>query len=274
MNNFLYFGTPVDQFLTYYKDIHVPFEKDQRIQTLLPLHFAAIRVIAVSSFTALAALKLFSTIWTVTIVTIAGATATGWLIYSNFLRNDPITEAFYKIVGGRDKFNRLPVIEFNQVDPVSDELYTIAWSDLDRPIYKGKISGDRNIIIVKGLSRDRKIKAIFSFIERTSFEDIHFPENLREIFHTLIQVITMLFIGVNRWSGEKKSSTELITGRFSKEVISLSVDGEIYQKKAIPFTANDESTMENGHQQISILSSLSTDEANEFFVQLHVHNDN
>ncbi len=173
--DFLYYHTPPNQFKENYGNFQAPFNS-KKIFTQLPKNIVAIRVVATLAFTALAALKLSATIFCWPIV-VAGVAFAGWNIYFHLLSKDPLMETFYKIVGGKNKFEELPNINLAQAphEKVCEAIERLNWNDLDQPIYQTKTLDGRHIVIIKGLSREKEgphkrdhTKGVLAFVEKLS----------------------------------------------------------------------------------------------------------
>lgn len=134
MNNFLCYNTPVDQFQTHYINVQFPF-KAEDIVTQLPKNIAAIRAVAITAFTGLIAFKLAATVFCWPVV-IAGVAFAGWPVYSHLCSKDPLMDAFYKISGGRDKFEQLPEIQLRQNpnEKISEAIRRLNWNELEHAI--------------------------------------------------------------------------------------------------------------------------------------------
>lgn len=196
----LYYRTPLDQFPTYYgpDSLKAPFEMGKRIFTQLPKNIAIIRSIAVLAYSALAASSLQSSLarWSVAVI---GLSFAGWTIYSHLVRKDPLVEAFYKIVGGEARFEKLPEIQLVQApnEKICEAIRKIKWEVLKRPIYKAKTLDGRHIIIVKGLSRTTdfpglncQTKAVWAFMEKVGPKDMpRRISNLSELGEAILEGI-------------------------------------------------------------------------------------
>lgn len=193
IDNYFCFNTPKDQFEKYYPNFKLPFASGKQITTQLPKMAAVIRVIATLVFTAYAVIALSSPVWRWTAV-VAGLAFSGWTIYANLLRKDPLVETFYKMVGGKENFEKLPVLESPDL-ALTESTKRPEWKDFDMPIYRIKTSDGRRGIIVKVLSRNiewtshmggfvqvnAQIQGIFAFIEKINFDDWR-PSNERSLF--------------------------------------------------------------------------------------------
>ncbi|MBA2367409.1 MAG: hypothetical protein H0V82_00110 [Candidatus Protochlamydia sp.] len=198
MNNFLYFKTPISDYPVYYPNIQTPFVTGKEIFTQLPNNIAIIRTIAIIAFTSLIVLNLKTTIFCYT-AALAGIVLAAWTIYSHLLSTDPLIESFYKITGGKDRFQALP--EINLVQAPNEKIYLaigrINWEELNHQIARSKTLDGRNVIIIKGLSRNQEnlfmngpTKTVLAFIEKISPNDsasqlVFFSESVYIILHAI-----------------------------------------------------------------------------------------
>lgn len=246
MNNFLYYETPASDYARLYPNIQMPFQAGKDILTQLPKKIVVIRAIAVAAFASLYALKLSATVfcWPVAIVGIGFA---GWTIYSHLLAKDPLVEAFYKIARGKERFEALPEINLGQGpdEKIFRAIKRINWDHLNQPIARTRTLDGRNVIIVKGLSRNNEgliiraqTKAVLAFIEKANPEDF-------ESTHT---------------NFEKQ---------FSDIMEALVVTAENNN-----FAYSSSASSDSGHQSVrheyEIRPSISRDMANEFFAQFAI----
>ena len=180
MNALLHYGTPADQYVPNYGERRLFSENEKKITTQLPKNIALIRIATTAAITALLAVKLQATIFCWPVVVI-GAAFSGWTAYSHLLSKDPLTEVFYRIVGGKDRFEQLPEIRLEQ-DP-NETLCTaigkLRWDNLDHPIYKTTALDGRNVVVVKGFSRTpqgllgAQAKSILVFVEKVGPDDVY-----------------------------------------------------------------------------------------------------
>jgi len=78
---------------------------------------------------------------------------------------DPLEQAFYKITHGKENFNRLPKIPF-------DDVRKIDWETLDHPMSRSETSDGRKILIVKACPQEMVIiKQIFIFAQQKNSRD-------------------------------------------------------------------------------------------------------
>jgi len=201
MNNYLYYNTPAEQFQTCYGNIQSPFSSD--VTTQLPKNIAAIRAVAALALTGFVAFKLASTVffWPAVVVGVAYA---GWTIYSHLCSKDPLSEAFYKICGGKDKFEQLPEIELEQKpnEKIATVISNLNWDELEHPVMKTKTLDGRNIIIIKGLTRNRETrlfsicqtKGVLAFVEKLGPCDVHrVISNLPELAESIMFAVCFPF---------------------------------------------------------------------------------
>jgi len=190
MNNYLYYETPASEFQKHYNDFKFPFES-QVITTLLPKNIAVIRSIATLALTGLVCFSLATPIFCWPIA-IAGTAYAGWTIYSHLCSKDPLVEAFYKIAGGKDKFEQLPEIQLEQKtgEKLSVTIGNLKWNELEHSIAKAKTLDGRNILIVKGLTRYDQgtcnVKGTLAFVEKLGPYDV--PRSMTHV-HELVYSI-------------------------------------------------------------------------------------
>ncbi|MDP1608950.1 MAG: hypothetical protein Q8L98_06530 [Chlamydiales bacterium] len=234
--SFVVYGTPADQFSAKYPFTDQPFSASQDIRTHLPKNIAIIRAVAAAAFAALIAFKVSATIffWPVTLL---GASFAAQTLYSHLYVKDPLVEAFYTIVGGKEAFEDLPQ---THLLPKSDEKICNAISRLDweklEPITRASTPEGRVIILIKSGQGRTPVhhKAILSFIEKVGPNDI--PRDLlSELTDSILHAVSSPF----------KDNT---FGRWIK-----------------PFDH------ENANFTIQINSSISGAMANEFFAQLRAN---
>ena len=249
MNNssFLYYETPSTEYQQYYGHVQAPFEAGKEILTQLPKNIAVIRAVATVAFTSLLALKLSATVFCWPIV-IAGLAFAGWTIYSHLLSKDPLMETFYKIVGGKDEFEKLPPIDLAQApnEKIFQAISRICWDNLNSPIAKTRTLDGRNVMIIKGLSRNInslfancQTKGVLAFIERTGPKDLpRIISNLPELADSIMHAVLTPHEG-NTF------------GRF--------------------FYSSNYSIGNNNNTYCMVYSSISSDMANELFAQVNNH---
>jgi hypothetical protein len=178
MANFVYFNTPVAEFQQCYNNAQRPFQGGV-IHTQLPRSIAIIHTVTLAVFSVIVA----AVVWSLGIV---GAGLTAWKAYAQIFSKDPLIEVFYKIVGGKEKFEQIPQIELplNANKLLWERIRGLDWNALVRPITRAKTADGRNIIIIKGLKRidqkspdGPKTKCVFAFVEK-----LH-PSELPNILH-------------------------------------------------------------------------------------------
>ncbi len=198
MTSYITFGSSVEQITAKYPDFQPLFKWGHQISTQLPKNIAKIRAVAVATISCLVALILNSRFLSLPIVTVGLAFA-GWTIYSHILSKDPLLEAFYKIFGGKNEFEKLPKIKIvlsselkeevsekpklfdferhsksKKVVPGSDSdicqgIMKMKWDDLKHPISISSTLDGRRIILVKG--SNYKEERILDQIELTHLKE-------------------------------------------------------------------------------------------------------
>lgn len=145
--------------------------------TQLPQNTAIIRALAIGVITAIVSLVSSGWFWPVMIL---GNTFAGWTIYSNILTSDPLVESLYSIVGDRGKFEQLEEITFPiEGNSLKDNILSISWYNLNKPIYRAKTADGRTIMIVKAQSKQKhpevncNTQSIFAFVEKLSPSDVN-----------------------------------------------------------------------------------------------------
>jgi hypothetical protein len=209
MNNFLHYGTCPDQYQVHYCNLQAPFESGKEILTQLPKNVAMIRAVATLAFASIVALKLSGTVfcWP---VAIAGIAFAGWTVYSHLLSKDPLMETFYKITGGRDGYETLPQINIaqNPNEKICEAIRRINWDDLNHSIARTRTLDGRNVIIIKGLSRNNdegflvgnQTKSVLAFVEKTAPEDVpRVISNSPEIVDAMMHAISLEGNTFGRW---------------------------------------------------------------------------
>jgi hypothetical protein len=222
MNGILYYGTPADQYVTNYGNNRLFPGNEHQITTQLPKNIALIRIVATVALTILLAVKLKATIFCWPVVVI-GAAFAAWTAYSHLLSKDPLTELFYQIVGGKDQFAQLPEIrlEQNPNEKICTAISRLDWNNLDRVMYRAKTADERNVIIVKGLSRTNDgmfgahTRSILAFIEKVGPEDVpRYISNQPELMDAILHAIFTPFVGntFGRGGGSSNSVSTLNSG--------------------------------------------------------------
>lgn len=183
---------PTDQLQSHY---NVRFLSAGEMRTQLPKNIAIIRVIATIALTGLITFTLSATAFCWPVV-IAGVAFAGWIVYSHLLSKDPLMEAFYKISGGKDKFEKLPEIQLeqNSSEKICAVIKNLKWKDLKHPISKTRLLDGRNVIIVKGFNRiiegsyKTQTESILAFFEKLGLYDYPISKAdyiFLSIFHAL-----------------------------------------------------------------------------------------
>lgn len=241
MSNFLYYDTLSQQLQMHHDSIQFPFKKD--IVTQLPKSIAVIRVVATLAFSSLIAFRSAATAFCLPIV-VAGIGFAGWTIYSHLFSKDCLMEVFYKISGGKDKFQQLPEIQLqkSQNEKISEAIGKLKWDNLEHPIAKAKTLDGRNIIVIKDFveSADSQTKSILVFVEKLGPYDIpRTISNLHEFAQSVIHAIFSPFQG-NTFSRFLKSSS---------------------------FSSGNQSS----HTYCGVYCAISKDMANKLFAQVAPH---
>lgn len=251
MHAVLYYNTPSDQYIANYGNHRLFPENERQITTQLPKNIALIRIAATVALTILLALKVQATIfcWPVVII---GAAFAGWTAYTHLLSKDPLTEVFYQIVGGKDRFKQLPEIrlEQNLNEKICTAIGRLDWNHFDRGMYRAKTIDGRNVIIVKGLSRTNDgmflahTRSILAFIEKVGPDDVpRHISNLPELVDGALHAIYAPFKG-NTFDRQLSSHDSAAVGDNGEQIADSS--------------------------ETRICSSITTSMANEFFAQMAV----
>jgi hypothetical protein len=113
-------------------------------------------VIGCVGFACLSALATYLTKSTLKrLLFLSGALYSGHRLYQQFKGKDPLVEAFYKIMGGKENYDALP---FSDLKP------TPKWDDLEEPIYKYQTPDGRRVLIVK--TKKDEVNKIYVFTEQ------------------------------------------------------------------------------------------------------------
>jgi hypothetical protein len=145
--------------------------------THLPTNIAVIRAVAALAFTALVAFKLAATVFCWPVV-LAGAAFAGWTIYKHVFSKDPMIEAFYSIVGGKDKFEQLPEVQLglSLSNKVSTVVSNLDWDDINADICKTKTLDGRHVIIAKSRTHPsfpgNVVKTLWVYVEKLGPQDL------------------------------------------------------------------------------------------------------
>jgi hypothetical protein len=234
MNNFLYYAIAIWDYERLFPNVQRPFLREI-IATKEQKNIVATRAVAILAFTSLMAYGLRNTVfcWP---VALTGTAFTGRKIYSYLLSKDPLMEAFYKITGGRERFEALPEINIRQGidEKISMTIRRINWENLIHRISKAKTLDGRNVIIVKGLDYNEGIfngtqrKAVLAFIEKTGPEDFENQSaNLQESFHTIMNGL------INGYYFDELNYFERYLHRISSGIFG-DLANDLYSQLAIP----------------------------------------
>lgn len=135
------------------------FPPGQEITTLLPANIVAIRIGAIFILTLCTAYTI-ARIPVLTIlrwpVIILGITLSAYIAYKHLLIKDPLVEAFYKIAGGKDNYDKLPEIKLDASKKTCDN-FNISWDALEHPVYRFITTDGRKGLLVKGLSNSAEL---------------------------------------------------------------------------------------------------------------------
>ncbi|GAB4226189.1 MAG: hypothetical protein Tsb0021_02030 [Chlamydiales bacterium] len=216
--------------------MQLPFSSKE-IQTQLPKNITTIHAVAAMAFTSYCAFQLSATIffWPVTVL---GATYTAWTIYNHLIKKDPLTEAFYRIAGGKEQFEALPKIDLQHSpnEKLSERLLTLSWENLQHPISTATTFDQRKVVIIKGMSREeeqgastKQTKAIFFFVEKLGPNDIprhisDLPESAESVLYAISKAFTgnKFFHRLNYSHSSEDNITEI---RFER--IHSSIPGDM-----------------------------------------------
>lgn len=196
--NYLKCNINPEQFKKNYGDLKLPFIGDKPVTTQLPKKVAIIRAVAALAFTALATAIVGVSLLALPVI-IAGSAFSGWTIYKHLATKDPLVDAFYTICGGKDKYDKLPLIDLKQeydkelpLDALKD------WKAIKHPVSRAKTLDGRNILIIKAKAPSTKAgekdeKKVLAYVEKLGPDDVYLfsknrsaGENLKE---TLRQAI-------------------------------------------------------------------------------------
>lgn len=183
----LYYKTPENEFQTNYPSAKQNYTSE--IYSQLSKTDAIIRSVVATLFSAVVLIR-YSSIWRWPLVVVGFAYA-AWTIYRNLIIQDPLVELFYKIAGGRDKYEKLPEIVRIPNESVGETIVKLDWNSLTHPLYRATTVDGRRVLIVKALSRNlekynsinntqivltrgmnSQIKMIAAFVEKMKREDI------------------------------------------------------------------------------------------------------
>lgn len=164
------------------------YPSGQKIWTQLPVDVAAIRIGAILAATTIffiSALKTPATSQWRFLVVIFGVTLAAWVAIKHLLTNDSLVEAFYKIAGGKENYEKLPEFPMNK-DQKTYANFGIAWARLEHPLYRFSTSDGRKGLLVKGLrcveeynsmgiARTAYTRSMMVFVEKLGPCDIPIP---------------------------------------------------------------------------------------------------
>lgn len=139
--------------------------------THLPQNTAIVRAIAIKALAAYICIFCIKA-WCWPVLVISSILAI-WTIYAHILRPDPLVEKLYQIAGGKDKFLQLPLLPLSE-KPLDENIKSLNWDTLEKQVYRAKTIDGRQVLIVKGLSKENdkdcnlpcQIKSIFAFVEK------------------------------------------------------------------------------------------------------------
>jgi hypothetical protein len=176
--NYLYYKTPSSEFQTHYPKFDLknpPFTS--KIYSQIPRITALIRA-AFASLTA-SFILLKNTSFLALPLGIGCLAYSVWTLYKSFVKKDPLLEAYYKIAGSQEKYEKLPELKFTGKASASQELKNLDWDGLQYPLYKATAQNGNRILIVRALSRYpeqecsySQVKTIYAFVERLEDENL------------------------------------------------------------------------------------------------------
>jgi hypothetical protein len=230
--NFYYYGKPSSEIP------NPTFPPGQKITTQLPSNIVAIRIGAIFIVTVYAAYAIARETG-LTILRwpfiIFGITLSAYIAYKHLFIKDPLVEAFYKIAGGKENYDKLPEIKLDG-SKRTHENFVMSWDALEHPVHRFSTSNSRKGLLVKALSSSQtKTKLIF--VEKLG------PYDTRRV------IISNL--------------PEWVTSTLTSTLTALN-----YHKWENPFsTFLSGSSNTRGFYASEIYASISTDDANEFIAQ-------
>lgn len=262
---------------------NLPFKED--ITTQLPKYQA---VLSVVNMVALAVILACLAPAIVSIPLTLGVLAlTVQAIYTHLIKEDPLVEAFYKIVGGKENFEKLPEFTFTgKLEGAADRL---RWDTLTKPVLRATMSDGRKMLIIKSLQCDHignsscndadVNKTVFVFVEKFKMGDYY--DNLNNIFcqfldmansATFFVAIARIFVGNTHFNNNLKtfSSQTLKSGVAYKEGIEAHL---IPKNQIIPYggrlpEASEEDFYGSHTHLVRFHSSITKEMANDFYAQL------
>jgi hypothetical protein len=239
--SFLYYGAPVAEVEKFYPnqaEKKSPFKatNGEIFITQLPKNLAAIRVIAGLAFAAHFALG-WVTPWKWAVAAVGLAFA-GWTIYRHFLRHDPLVETFYKIAGGKQAFDDIPKLDLAPYDSNIFKMDIHNWESLQGPIYRSETADGRQILVVKGLNR----------VNQTAVGPDKVPEKSIKVF-------------VEKFNYSDKYKQGFMDNLLDQVSMVFNYNNE-------PFEVCDTNSTDSSKKKIEFLSSMTSEMAHEFFLQL------
>lgn len=175
--NFYYYDRPSD------RTRGRAYPSGQKIWTQLPADVAAIRIGAILAVTAIFFLSALKTPaireWCSLVVVVVGVTLAAWVAFKHLLTNDSLVEAFYKIAGGKENYEKLPEFPMKK-NPKTHISFDITWASLKYPLYRFPTSDGRKGLVVKGSSYSAPTQAIMIFVEKLGPYDISIPIDIPE----------------------------------------------------------------------------------------------
>lgn len=186
----LFYNTPANEFPTYYPQFDLknpPFTS--KIYSQIPRIAALMRAALASLAATLILIKNTPFVMPVGIGCLAYSV---WTLYKNFIKTDPLVEAFYKMVGGQDKYQKLPEFKLIGKESTTHELKKIDWDNLHHPLYRATAQNGNRILIVRALSRYpvqelcsySQVKTIYAFVEKLEDDD--------HLFLKIVQAMNLL----------------------------------------------------------------------------------
>lgn len=147
-----------------------PFTLGRTIDTETPKHIAKIQIVMVLAFTTLA--MAFSP-FTISIgIAILAGFYIGNKIKRVFLATDPLLEAFHKICGGVEKYNKLPYIQLHYLEFARSEVESYEEVNQGihppKPMYRASFH-DREALLVKG--EDNQFRVFVEKLSNSDFEN-------------------------------------------------------------------------------------------------------
>lgn len=178
---FIYFGTPKDNRETYYRNSLI----DKTVASSLPRSVAVIRTIAYAIFGACGLFCQFSPF--IRVPLISCFLVAGWTFYSHLWREDPLISLFYKMAGGKERYEKFPCND----EIIASGLDKIKWDNLTTPILRAHTKDGREVFIVKGKARDQEKNTIFVFVEKIRKGDLttDLEEGTKVPFYKLKQAL-------------------------------------------------------------------------------------